>query len=679
MEKTRLSRREFLRTSAAAAAGIVLASCSQPAAETPAAQEATATSAPQAATATTAPQEATATPVPEVAPARESAVLASMVSDGQIPPLAERLPKDPRICPTIDGIGKYSDTLQVLATSPGAGDIGYDLMPGMFGETNKGEMFANFAKGFEISDDAQTYTFHIREGLKWSDGEPFTTEDVTYWYNDDATNKEISPSTPGFGWTVAGEFCTLDVVDDYTFKVSWPVPNRPLTNTLMFWAGMWWNFASGTPAHYMKQYHKDYNPKVEDEATAEGFDTWVAYYGARKNPTSGKYAAEKPALAAWLFQEQPATHTAFRRNPFYWGTDSDGNQLPYFDAVRSLHVQDVETYNLKIVAGEADYASGNTTLNNLPLYMDGADQGGYVVHKFMSPRGSDDSFCFNHNSQDEVLARIFQDPRWSQAMSYAINRQEVQDVVFLGTGVIRQAAPNPDVSYFKKEWEDFCVEYSPDKANQLLDEMGLDQRDADGYRLRPDGQTLSILVTLCVTDSPTVEVTQVVAQHWDSVGVKVDYQVIERTLLETRGRANEIDVAVWHTDRTNEARGYVPGAGKLVDDYVQYEMPASNEWFRWYNTKGEQGVEPPEEWKQHYKDIDDWFTATNEEDYVRLAQKIFDFLILDQLRVIGTVGFTTWPVITKNTLGNFPAEGYMGDDVGGCRSLNPEAWFRKEA
>jgi peptide/nickel transport system substrate-binding protein len=249
----------------------------------------------------------------------------------------------------------------------------------------------------------------------------------------------------------------------------------------------------------------------------------------------------------------------------------------------------------------------------------------------------------------------------------------------LGTGETRQAAPNPDCSYFKKEWADFCAEYSPDKANALLDEMGLDQRDADGYRLRPDGETLSILIELTTaTDSPTLEVTQVVAEHWNEVGVKATYKEIERDLLSTRARANEIDVGVWHTDRTNEARGFVIGVSKILPETISIAMPVANEWVRWKQTNGEQGEEPPEEWKQHFEDIDAWHTCATDEQYMELAQKVFDFCILEQLLVIGTVGFTTWPVIAKKSVGNFPPEGWAGDDTGFGRSLFMETWYRKE-
>jgi peptide/nickel transport system substrate-binding protein len=371
------------------------------------------------------------------------------------------------------------------------------------------------------------------------------------------------------------------------------------------------------------------------------------------------------------------TQSVYERNPFFWGVDSAGNQLPYFDQIVVETLQDKESYNLRIVAGQLDYASTWTSLSNLPLYVDNAQKGGYNVYKYKSPRGSDESFTFNRNSKDPVLAKIFQDPRWSQAISYGTNRKEVQDVVFLGTGVIRQAAPNPDVSYFKKEWETFCVEYNVDKANQLLDEMGL-KKGADGVRVRPDGKPLSILIELTdQTDSPTLDVTKVVVQHWEKLGLKVTYKVDDRQLLQTRGDANEIDCGVWHTDRTNEARALVPNVAKLLGDAIDYSQPTNLEWYRWWQSQGKQGQEPPEEWKAYFKNVDDWHACTNDADYKRLATAIFDFVILKHLRVIGTVGFTTWPIIVKNTVGNVPKEGFMGDDVGGSRSLVPEAWFRK--
>ena len=678
MNKIRLSRRDFLRISGLAASAALVSACVPAAAPTAAPTVVVATVAPTEVP-TTAPTE-----TPTAAPTKysESPVLAELVKAGKLPPVDERLPKEPRIQPTVENIGQYSNRLTLLSIGPGQGwDLGYSLMVGMFGETNDGQLFANFAKDLKISDDSKTFTIYLREGLKWSDGEPFTTADVKFWYEDDFLNTDLNPTPPSFGWTPGGNIPKLDIIDDYTFSVTWDVPNRPFRSALMFWAGMWWNFASGTPAHYMKKYHIKYNPEVETEAKNEGFDYWYQYYGNRKNTMSGKYAPEKPALAPWVAKEYTDTYMLFVRNPYYWGVDSAGNQLPYFDEVMVLSVPDAESYNLKVVAGDADFACVHATLNNLPLYMENAEKGGYVVYKYKSPRGSDEAYTFSRVPKDEALASIYNDLRWNMAMSYAINRTEVKEVVFLGTGVERQAAPNPEVSYFKKEWEDFCVEFDQDKANQLLDELGLDKRDGEGYRLRPDGQTLAPLIELTTeTDSPTLDVTKLVSDHWKEAGVKVDYKVITRELLQTRALAGEVEIGVWHVDRTNEPRAYIPNVTKLLADAADdYAFPSTVLWYQWWRSKGEQGVEPPEEWKEYFQKLDDWHATTSDDDYKRLAEELFDFVILKQLRVIGTVGFTTWPVIVKKDIGNIPAEGYMGDDVGGPRSLNPECWFRKQA
>ena len=603
-------------------------------------------------------------------------MLTELVNAGKLPPVEERLPLEPLVLKGADGVGTYSARLNTVKYSA-FGDLGHPLLTGAFAEFNDGTMYANAYEGYEVSDDKTTYTITIRKGLKWSDGTPHTTADVKFWYDDDALNTEINPAPPSW-WVVGGEMCKLEIIDDYTFKVSWPMPNPTLPNTLRYWCGMYFASAVGTPAHYLKKYHKTYNPAIEDEAKAEGFDTWVAYYGARKNPDGGKYAPECPALRPWVVTEVSETHLLLARNPYFWAVDEAGNQLPYFDQVVDQQVADKETMNLKVVAGEADYSAVYLTLDNIELYLSGQEKGNYTVLKYKNGYGAGESFTFNRNVKDPELNKIFNDLRWNQAMSYAINRQEVQETVFLGTGVIRQAAPNPETSYFKKEWEDYCIAYDPDKANQLLDEMGLDKRDKDGYRLRSDGQTLTINIEYTSgVDSPVPQVVAVVKQHWDKVGVKIVTKEIERQLYLDRGMANEHEVGVWHVARTNEARNYVPGVSQLVGDGVEGESPTNNEWWRYHQSKGKEGIEPPAEWEQYFADIDAWHAATTDEEYKALGAKIMDFSIIKQLRLIGILGFPTWPVVVKNDMMGVPKEGYMGDDTGFARSLLPETWYRK--
>ena len=668
--KGKISRREFLHVSALSGAGLVLASCAKATEEMP--EETPKVEAP---TPTTAPAEPTPTPEPEAA--MEAPILAEMVASGDLPAREERMPTDPRTIAAVDGVGVYGGRLSLV--SFGAfGDWGHCMLPGSFGEYNNGDIFPDHLESFEVSDDAKTYTFYYRKGLKWSDGEPATTDDVRFWFEDHIGNEEISPANPSWGWTVKGNVAELEVIDDYTYKTSWPDPNPTFAYTLRYWAGMFFASPTGTPAHYMKQFHIAYNPDVESEATEAGFDTWVGYYGARQNPTGGDYAHLTPALCAWLVEEVAETHNQYKRNPYYWGVDEAGNQLPYFDDVLQQNVTDKETYTLKIVAGEADYAAFHTQISDMPLYQEGAEQGGYEVRRYSSPRGSDESFSFNFTDEDPVMREIFNDPRWNQAMSYAINRNEVNEVVFLGTATPRQAAPNPETSFYKEEWGTHCAEYNPDKANELLDEMGLDQRGSDGYRLRPDGEQLAILIEYTNNiDSPAEDVILLVQQHWDAVGVKVDIKELERELLFTRGQTNQLQCGVWHTDRTNESRIYVPTAGKLIADTIQGEMPGTNEYYRWYNTGGEEGIQPPEDWLEHFADIDAWHTATTEEEYKRLAQKIFDFVVVEKLRVIGTVAFQAWPMLVKHDIKNIPQTGFMGDDTGFARSLLTETWYRE--
>jgi peptide/nickel transport system substrate-binding protein len=677
MLEKKIGRRQFLHISAVGATGLILGACAPQATPTTATEPAQATDAPPADTPPEAEAPTTAPDMP-ISQYKESPTFAQMVAAGTLPPIDERLPLEPRILPTVENIGTYSATLNLLSMGT-FGDFGHEMFQGSFGENNSdGSIFADFCSGYEVSEDGRTYTIHIRRGLKWSDGEPVTTEDVRFWHEDHATYQEINTSTPGFGYTMGNDFAALEIVDDFTYRLSWPRPNPTFPYTLRYWAAMEWCSPTGTPSHYLKKFHKKYNENVEAEASAEGFDNWVAYYGARRNPRGGKYSGTVPALGSWLIKTSTETNQTYEANPYYWGTDRDGNQLPYFRDVLEVLVADQETYNLKVIAGEADYAAFNTKLKDMPLFVTGQEQGGYRVSRFNSPRGSDESFSFNYTYSDEALAELFRDPRWNQAMSFAIDRSEIQEIVFLGTGVQRQAAPNPEVSFFKKEWEDHCAQYDPARANALLDEMGLTERDADGFRKLSDGRTLELLIEFTTNiDSPAGDVIALVVQHWREVGVQTQYKEIDRDLLFSRGTSNDLMIGVWHTDRTNESRIYVPASGKLVADSLAGENPSTNEWYRWHNTGGSEGIEPPDDWKQHFVDIDNWHSATTQEDYQSLATKIFDFVILEKLRVIGTVGFSAWPVIVKDGIKNIPTEGYMGDDTGFARSLFTATWYRE--
>jgi peptide/nickel transport system substrate-binding protein len=247
MLSKKIGRRQFLHISAVGAAGVIVSACAAPAATTEAPAKALPTLAPEKPEPTTPPAATEAPQATEAPPATEAPVTkfkespthAQMVTDGKLPPVDERLPLEPRVLPNVDGIGVYSDTLNLLSLGT-FGDFGHEMFQGSFGENNAdGSIFPDFCSGYEVSDDAKTYTIHIRKGLKWSDGEPVTTEDVRFWHEDDATYKEINTTTPGFGYTMGTDFCALEIVDDFTYSFRGPSRTR-LSLYASLLGAMWW-------------------------------------------------------------------------------------------------------------------------------------------------------------------------------------------------------------------------------------------------------------------------------------------------------------------------------------------------------------------------------------------------------------------------------------------------------
>jgi len=609
----------------------------------------------------------------------EAPMLKTKVATGELPPVEERLPEEPLVIEPYEEIGQYGGRLHVFSVGPTFSDITHPRMVGLIEETNEGKPYANIAKGWDVSEDKTTYTIYLRKGTKWSDGMPFTADDIVFWYEDVLQNKELTPTISGW-WKADGKLMDLEKIDDYTVRIRFAKPRAWFINLLQYWGTMWWAFGNGTPKHYLKKWHIKYNPKANELAKEEDFEYWWQAFNQHRNV--GDFTQQDlntPCLSPWVLKEITPDYRLFERNPYFWGVDPEGNQLPYIDEVLCQIVSDIEVYNMKVATGQADIACMYLTLENYPFYKANEEKGNYRVYLWKNPRGSDEAFCFNLNHKDPVLRKIFQDVRFRRAMSLAIDREDVNDSVFFGRGVVRQAAPNPDTSYYKEEWGKAYVEYDPEKANQLLDEMGLKWDKDHQYRLRPDGKTLTITIDVTKTDSPTESVAELVKEYWEKVGVKTEVNMRERSFYQTRLAAAEHDVCVWHVDRTNEVRAYVPRMNKLLQEaYAEFGLAYAPKWAQWNVTDGKEGEEPPEDWKRFYKLVDEWFAATSHEEYVQLAQQIFDFLILKKLVVIGTVAFTPYPVIIKNTLGNFPEKAWTTDDVGFFRSIKPPQWFFKK-
>ena len=284
------------------------------------------------------------------------------------------------------------------------------------------------------------------------------------------------------------------------------------------WNGSDW--VSYHPRHYLEKWHINHNPKAEEVAKEEGFDTWwealyAHYWWAPLTDI------DKPTLQPWVLTETTTERKVFERNPYYWKVDTAGNQLPYIDGVIAAIV-DKEVYQLKVISGEADVAYVQTSFEDFSLYKENEARGDYRVIPVPGIYGSEVMFGLNQNDPDPALRTLFQDLRFRRALSLAINRAEINDIVYYGLLVPRQATILPSASFFEEEWAQANAAYDTDGADALLDEMGLTARDGDGFRIGEDGQAVLLLVEYSTGElvDPTTTL-ELVKEYWEAIGLKV--------------------------------------------------------------------------------------------------------------------------------------------------------------
>ncbi len=603
----------------------------------------------------------------------EAPMLRTKVAAGELPPVEERLPEEPLVLIPYERIGEYGGTIYTGGIGGYLELFAAQNWAGLLEITNDGKMRVNIVKGYDFSEDKQTVTLYLRKGLKWSDGMPCTADDLLFWYEDILLNKEYTSVIAGI-WKAGGEVMKMEKIDDYTVQLQFAKPKPIIVSALSAWYSGYVALAPW-PKHYLKKWHIKYNPKANELAKEEGYDTWWQAITAHRDQRGWTQSdLDLPILGPWVMTEKSADYRAFERNPYYWAVDTEGNQLPYIDKVVARIMTDKEAYVMASVTGEFDFTGLFLDRKGYPLYKENEKKGNYRTLLWENTWANEEAYEFNLNHKDPILREVFQDVRFRQAMSLAINREEIRDVVFLGFGVVRQAAPNANCSYYKEEWGTAYVEYDPGEANRLLDEMGLEWDEDHEYRLRPDGETLSITIDMTEIDSPVMDVSELVKEYWEEVGVKTTLKMRERTFYVTRAVASEQDVAVWHIDFVSELIGYFQPSNRLAQAAPAGDLSYANKWATWNQTDGEQGEEPPEEWKQFYKTIDDWHNAMTDEEYIRLAQEIYDF-VSENVLAIGTVAECPQIRLVRNNLRNVPEVARAGGDVWFVRSVNPPQWF----
>lgn len=637
----------------------VMAACGgAPAAPAPAAPDAPAAAAPAA--------EAPAAPAADVdLSQKEAPMLAEQVAAGTLPPLEERLPRTPLVVEPHEAPGKYGGIWKIAVMNPRAAYMNPRTVSeslAMWDRTGSHPV-PNVAEHWEISDDGTTYTFYLREGMKWSDGVPFTSEEVIFWYEDIILNTEYSPAVPDW-LRIQGETPTVTAPDDYTVVFQFPHPYTLFLENLAFRGIGMFDF----PKHYMTQFHPNYNSEEELAAKLQeiGYESWPVAVLDLAYPTN----PDLPRLSAWVdITRNPETSAVYVRNPYYWKVDTEGRQLPYMDGMEVVIYQDREVMLLSAMNGEINWESQIISAPDYPILSQNEERGGYTVHRYARPVPM--VVFFNLDSTDPVYGPIVKDRRFRIALSIGVDREDINQSAFLGLGEVTQALPPPADPYSLPELRTVYTEYDPDEANRLLDEMGLDQRDSEGFRLTPTGERVSLTMPTLGGQGVADRAYEILAEYWRELGLEVAVNFMPSQNWVAFVRAGEHTVA-----------GYLSATIQWVVDPLWFVPTTDTAYFAplsglYYGTGGQQGVEPEGKLLELQQLFDAMKVATDPAEQVRLGNEIVRIHAEELFRVGYLEGFQ--PVIASSNFRNVPHE-YGIEDFRLLfpRYMQPEQWWLDE-
>ena len=674
--KKTMKRRDFLKISALAGVATLLAAC-QP--------TVTSTAAPTAvskatAAATAVPKATAAATSQPAAGTKEAPMLVELVQAGKLPPLEDRLPKDPMVLTPIEEVGQYGGQMAWLNYGPSLGSYEFQFLyeaPYRW-SADATKVEPNLAIAHEYAPDGMSMTLAFRQGVKWSDGEEFTSEDLDFWWNDLVMNTEAGYTQPY--WTITVEKpMKLEVVDKYTIKVSFNAPHWLFHRLMASTSDYMWMYA---PKHYLKQFHPKYNPDVKD----------YAELNKRFLPSSAGgnlYTSDLalPVLTPWKTVEYvPSQRMVAERNPYYWKVDSEGKQLPYIDRIVITQIEDTRVIPLKIVGGEVDFMARGIPLDSFTTLKTSEQQGNYRLIQWKVGAGADPAIVLNWDNQNEMLRKIERTRDFRLALSYAIDRKTINDVVYLGLGTPSQAVTSPyspwgrtteEGKTLMEEWRTLATEYNPDKSNELLDKMGLDKKDSDGFRLLPDGKRFSwVIITGSTPDSRAVDVLEFVTEAWKKIGIETTINSMDWATFWPKFQNGEYDIAGW-----DAWTGYdIP----TIPDTL---FPIGNAYWGtpltaiWFNTQGAKGIKPDpgDPMDRMIEMYNKMLAETTDEGQNKWVLEAVKVHVSEGPFFLGVVNDIPNLVVTRPNLRNIPDFAFTGSWAQGAPGCtNPPTYFYKK-
>jgi peptide/nickel transport system substrate-binding protein len=581
------------------------------------------------------------------------------------------------VYPVISEIGVYGGTFNAFALDnfpwnalteePARG-------PFIMLMTQDGEFVPDIALDYDLADDFLSATITLRPGMQWSNGDPFTTEDLRFKFD------EMGPNGIDDGWqTQQAE--SVEVVDDYTIIYHFAEPRPRNKLDMVHWRGGEWTVFN--PSSWLKTWHIDYNEDAEALAMEEGFETWDEAFKWHMSwePLND---TNKPTTQPWMPVDFSTTARLYERNPYFHQVDAAGQQLPYVDRILS-QIVDPETHTLKIVSGEADLAFAFTSMENFTLYAENAAAGNYDVNLIPSFSTGEQVYKFNFSHPDPVRRDIYLTPEFRQALSVAIDRDEINDLIYNGFSKPLQFTVTEFSPLYEPEWGESWTQYDPELANSMLDEIGLSERNSAGIRLDSAGNPLTIIVEFSEQQSAqSVSAHELVKEYWEGVGIGMEIRSVPTSNLGPRLESMEWDVFSNAESNgemyTTILRGGFPGFENeawVLRRVAERDIAAGTRTLADFTDGVLPGEEPPAEINALLDVRDDINTTEfGSTEYTFLAQTYFQGLS-DGTYSIGTVGQVPIVFIARSNIGNLLDQLPPWVEWGGDLNHFAHQWFFK--
>jgi peptide/nickel transport system substrate-binding protein len=593
--------------------------------------------------------------------AEEPPALKADVESGKLPPLDKRLPQTPLVM-TADRAdwtpGRYGGDLRMLMAKDR--DIRMMVVYGysrLVGYNEKLELVPDILERID-NVGSRVFTLHLRPGHRWSDGHPFTAEDFRYYWEDVANNPELTRFGLPQVLRVRDVGPKFEVLSPTTVRFTWAEPNPQFLPAL---AGPSPLFIY-RPGHYLRQFHPRYIglEKADEQARAAGLRNWAGLH-QKKDEQYRFDNPELPTLEPWYNTTPlPSTRFVLVRNPYFHRVDPLGRQLPYIDRV-IVNIADDKLIPAKVGAGDIDLQARYLRFDNYTFLKQNERRNQYRVILWEKAIGAQIALYPNLNVQDSAWRALMRDARFRRALSLAINRHEINEVVYFGLAKESANTVLQRSSLYRPQFGDAWIKYDMKAANALLDEIGLTRRDAAGLRLLPDGRPMELIIDTSGESTEETDVLELIRDSWRKIGIAMFSRPSQREVFRKRAYAGTSMMTIWSGLDNGIPTPEMSPKELAPTAHDQLQWPA---WGQYYDSMRKIG-EPPAlpEAQELIRLYDAWrhssSTEEREQQWLRMLE-----IHAQQCFTIGVVARALQPIVVRNGLRNVPAEGIYSWDPG---------------